>query len=235
MQLTKELYSAVVKNGGAVVAITGAGGKTTLLKKFSTYLKKQGLSVLITTTTKIQNPLFYDYEADYVFKDELGVLTHEVKKGEKVFYAESSKYDIKKAVSPRLELLSVLKDRYDVILYEADGSRGLPLKIHSERDPVIVEGTTAVIAIMGLGAIGNKAYSVVFGDDSEKSVDSRYLESYLKNPDGLLKGMSTGTENIIVVNQADSYEDKIEEVRKVKFPYPVFIASEERDEIYLSI
>ena len=169
------------------------------------------------------------------FKDELGVLTHEVKKGEKVFYAESSKYDIKKAVSPRLELLSVLKDRYDVILYEADGSRGLPLKIHSERDPVIVEGTTAVIAIMGLGAIGNKAYSVVFGDDSEKSVDSRYLESYLKNPDGLLKGMSTGTENIIVVNQADSYEDKIEEVRKVKFPYPVFIASEERDEIYLSI
>ena len=92
-----------------------------------------------------------------------------------------------------------------------------------------------MIAIMGLGAIWNKAYSVVFGDDSEKSVDSRYLESYLKNPDGLLKGMSAGTENVIVVNQADGYEDKIEEVRKVKFPYPVFIASEERDEIYLSI
>ena len=41
MQLTKELYSAVVKNGSAVVAITGAGGKTTLLKKFSTYLPQK--------------------------------------------------------------------------------------------------------------------------------------------------------------------------------------------------
>ena len=235
MQLTKELYSLLVKNDKAVIAITGGGGKTTLLRKFSTCLKNLDLSVLITTTTKIQNPLFYDYEADYIFKDELGVLTHEVKKGEKVFYAESSKYDIKKTVSPRQEVLSLLKDRYDVILYEADGSRGLPIKIHTERDPVIIEGTTAVIAVMGLSAIGEKAYSVVFGDDSEKTVDSKYLQSYLKDPEGLLKGMSSDTDNVIVVNQADGYENNIEEVEKVRFPYEAFIASEERDEVYLSI
>ena len=235
MQLTKELYSALVKNGKAVIAITGGGGKTTLLRKLSTYLKKQSLSVLITTTTKIQNPLFYDYEADFIFKDELGILTHEVEKGEKVFYAESSKYDIKKTVSPRLELLSVLKDRYDVLLYEADGSRGLPLKIHSERDPVIIDGTTTVIAVMGLSAIGEKAYSVVFGDDSDKIVDSEYITSYLRDPDGLTKGMKAYTDNVIVVNQCDGHEDKMDEVMKVRFPYPVFIASEENDEVYLSV
>ena len=235
MHLTKELYSHLVKNGKAVIAITGGGGKTTLLKRLSTFLRDEGLSVLITTTTKIQNPLFYDYEADHIFKDELSVLTHDVKKGEKVFYAESSGYDIKKTVSPRLELLEVLKDRYDVLLYEADGSRGLPVKIHSERDPVIIDGTTAVIAVMGLSAVGEKAYSVVFGDDSESIVDSKYISSYLKDPDGLLKGMNDSTDNVIVINQADSNADKIDEVRKVKFPYRTYIASEERDEIYLSV
>ncbi len=235
MKLTETLFSSLIRKDRTQIAITGGGGKTTLLRLLSSFCRAEGLSVLITTTTKMQNPLFYDYEADYVYLDEKDVLLHEVRKGEKVFFANRADYDIKKVLSPRLEVLSLLKERYDVLIYEADGSRGLPLKIHSERDPVIIDGTDSVIAVMGLSAIGEKAYSVVFGDDSDRDVDASYIRDYLVSPEGLLKGMSGHTENVIIINQADGYEDRIDEVRKVVFPCRTYVASEVRNEVYVSL
>ncbi len=234
MKLYSKISQSIMDTPHSLVALTGGGGKTTLLKKLSTYLKGEGLSVLITTSTKVQNPLFYDYEADYVFRCEKDVLLHDVRKGEKVFYAETG-MDVKKVISPRLEVISLLQERYDAIIYEADGSRGLPIKIHSERDPVICAGTTHVFAVMGLDGVGERAYSMVFGDDRDIIVDSRYLSSYVSDPDGLLKGMDGSMENAILLNKADGNMEKIDEVRKVIFPYPCHICSEEKDEIYMSL
>ena len=232
MKLYETLFEALKNKDRHIIAITGGGGKTTLLKKFSTFLKEKGYSVLITTSVKVQNPLFYDYEADFVFKNEIDVLSHEVKKAEKVFYAEEA-IDLKKFKNPRYEVLSVLFNRYDYVLYEADGSRGLPLKYHSARDPVIYDETTSVIAIMGSDGIGEMAYSVVFGDDREKVVDSSYLNAYIRDPEGLFKGMRDDTENIILINKADEFGlDKLKEIESVNFSYPCFVCSEEEDAIY---
>ncbi len=233
MRLTDELID-LLPPPPASVAITGAGGKTTMLKKLSSAIRDKGFSVLITTTTKIQAPLFYDYDAEHVFTSESAVLSHNVRKGEKVFYAEAF-YDIKKTVSPALDVLSVLRKRYDYLLYEADGSRGLPVKIHTERDPVMLDDTNMVIAIMGLSAVGEKAYSAVFGSDSDETVDKAFIESYIASGEGLLKGMNSDMKNVIIINQADDNLDKIEELRDIHFPCRTIFASEEKDEVYLSL
>ena len=47
-----------------------------------------------------------------------------------------------------------LLDEYDVVIVEADGSRGLPLKCPGDQEPVIPDGTDLVIGVAGATAIG---------------------------------------------------------------------------------
>ena len=65
MKLTDELYELThCDEGRDVIAVTGGGGKTTLLSLYGRYLAERGLSVMITTTTKVQSPTFHDYGQD---------------------------------------------------------------------------------------------------------------------------------------------------------------------------
>lgn len=231
MRLYEELFSRIVEDGRSnVVSITGGGGKTSLLVGFSSFLSSRGLSVLVTTTTKIQNPTYYRYGVDHVFSSEIEALRHNPIKGESVFYAERS-FDTKKYVSPRLEVLELLSRRYDVTLVEADGSRGLPLKYHTSRDPVILPSSTAFIAVMGLDGVGRKAYEVVFGSDSEDIVDERYIEEYFNSEEGLLKGSGNIEKRLVLFNKADAYPF---DSRLAGFPHDVdiLVCSEEKDELF---
>ena len=202
MSLFAELEKKIIKKpAGNVVSITGGGGKTSFMTEFGSYLRASGYSVLLTTTTKIAGPKNHDYKTDDIFDSE-SILGYESRKGRSALYAERS-FDVKKWCSPRLEILSILVPRFDVILIEADGSRGLPIKYHTERDPVIISETDAVIGIVGLWAIGNKAYEVAFGDGRDITVDKSYIESYLDDSEGIAKGMSPSSYNAVLFNGAD--------------------------------
>ena len=231
-----ELYSEIakkIKDNKALIAITGGGGKTTLMENLALYLKSKGLSVLITTTTKVESPIYHDYKVDYVYSDE-SVLSHDVKKQESVFYANKS-YDTKKWISPRLEVIIALSKLYDVVLYEADGSRSLPLKIHTERDPVVLNSSDIVIGVMGVWALGHKAYEMCFGDGSGRIIDKSYLDEYLCSEEGLSKSMEKAKEKIFVFNGGEnaSEHDKYT-LASCKKPSNIisYLASARRDEIY---
>lgn len=174
------------------VSITGGGGKTTLMIESARYFKEKGLSVLVTTTTKVISPYLLDYGQDKVFNDE-GVLSHDPKEGEIVFYAHVSE-DGNKWCSPGFENLSQLYGRYDVVLCEADGSKRLPVKVHTARDPQIHPLTNMSIGVFGMWALGGKVKDVVFGPCPEKFadgvVDIAFLDWYFSNPEGVLKGLA---------------------------------------------
>ena len=61
--LYANILSCLSSSEKGVVALTGGGGKTTFMISFSSFLKKQGKSVLMTTTTKIESPRYRDYGA----------------------------------------------------------------------------------------------------------------------------------------------------------------------------
>lgn len=234
--LYKTLEEMFIKDGRCnFISITGAGGKTTLLSSFGQYLKDTGRSVLLTTTTKVQAPLYHDYMADHVFQSEPSILSYEVERGKMVFYAEKNSLDVKKAFAPRQEILDVLAGRFDCILCEADGSRGLPMKIHSSRDPVIHPKTTSVIAVMGAGALFGKICFSVFGDEGEALVDEKYLKGYFNDPEAVLKGMD-GHEGAVLVNAAENMDEKGYALfSSISIPYPIIFCSEKKDEIYARI
>lgn len=232
MELISYLATYLSPSYPAFISITGGGGKTTSLALLGQYFRHQGLSVLMTTTTKIQSPKGFKYDADVVFTSEEEVLAHTPVKGELVFYAERSLMDPKKVSAPRINVLEILSRRYDVVVSEADGARCLPLKIHTDRDPVVPSFTTATLAIMGASAFGEKADNVCFGYEGEERVDEDFFQKLIDMEEGTLKRSAGNT--LILINQCDAIKKEyLEKLRSLEACCPILLGSLVRDERYV--
>lgn len=233
------------------IAITGGGGKTTLMIKFAHYLRSIGHRILITTTTKIASPNLIDYGADHIFSDD-HILAHRPAAATTTLYAIQDTLTTKWH-SPPLTTLQAILPNYDIIIAESDGSRHLPIKIHTERDPVIPSFCTYTISILGLWAIGQKPTDVVFGPADTDCppttiIDKDYLQWYIDSPEGLLKGSIPSSRAIILNGAENLYQEssplsesqikkQISLLKKLKYPKDAFVctASEQLGELYETI
>ncbi len=232
MDLYKEL-SALTGTDKAFISLIGGGGKTTLMVNYADYLRSIGKRVLVTTTTKIMSPHLHDYKADLIYSGD-EVLAFYPKAPCVVLYALVNP-DTRKWSSPSFERLEVLMDRYDVVINEADGSKNLPIKVHTPRDPQVPFFTTYTISIMGLWAFGRMTSEVAFGETRDIKVDENYLNQHIRDPEGLLKGSLEGRRTI-VFNGADRVGD-LSFLRGLDFPSDVHVlaASEMEGRLYEKI
>ncbi|MCH3907455.1 MAG: putative selenium-dependent hydroxylase accessory protein YqeC [Sphaerochaeta sp.] len=219
---------------GKVIAITGAGGKTSLLALLGRYYRGLGKRVLLTTTTKMQTPEGFGFSADRYFFGDSEVSSYFPHPGETVWFADPHP-SLPKAIAPSLESIHNLSFRYDITLIEADGARRLPLKLHTERDPVIPSFTDTVIAVLGLSAIGQPRKEVCFGETGEKTVDFPYLQHLIDTPQGVRKGFSAQRSCLILCNQYDAIEEtEREKSLSLHAPYPILWGSVQENRCYQS-
>ncbi len=132
-----------------VIAVIGAGGKTTALPLLAEQSGKR--SILITTTTHI-----YPMEGSLIdpSKEEL----KEALSG--TVCAGSRAREGKLGILPPDVLEMGLKTG-ELVIYEGDGSRHHPLKLHRENEPVILPQTTHCLIMAGLSALGLRAEDAV--------------------------------------------------------------------------
>ena len=232
MDLYKTLSDRAAQDK-AFISLIGGGGKTTLMVNLASYLRSVGKRVLITTTTRLMSPRFHNYMTDRFFCDD-SVLSFFPEDPCTVLYALEAE-DKNKVSCPPIENLSLLRDRFDVIINEADGSKRLPMKVHTQRDPVIPLFTTYTISVMGLWAIGKRTTDVAFGESRDLLVDENYLQWYLDDDQCLLKGSLMG-KRAIVFNGAEDLEDT-SILKNLKYPDDVFVctASEQKGVLYEKI
>lgn len=228
------LYASIeqdlIGNGKAFISITGGGGKTTTMIGLAKYLKEHGKKVLITTTTKVASPYKLDYGQDVIFKDE-EILTHIPSPSEVVFFAYQSEDD-KKWYSPDFATLTQLSPLYDIIISESDGSRNLPIKIHTQRDPQIHPLTTATISLIGIWAIGKSTTEVTFGPSLEKIIDKNYLDWYIANEEGLLKGSKIGNRAILFNGCDQGYDSHFLRILEIPEDVKCYAASSNKGALY---
>ena len=134
-----------------IIAVVGSGGKTTLIKKLAARYRRDGKTVLVTTTTHmfIEEDTLLTDDADAI----IGVLRE---RG----YAMAGVPDGEKIKGLSQETFEAVCARADVVLVEADGSKRLPLKYPNASEPVIPEHTDEILVVCGLNAIGQKAKDV---------------------------------------------------------------------------
>ena len=138
-----------------IIAAVGSGGKTTLIKMLADKYHSEGKSVLITTTTHmfIEEETLLDASAEEII--------------ERLHTDGIVMAGTRAAEDPLRKMAALPPDVYeaacrhaDVILVEADGSRGLPLKYPAPSEPVSPKNADEIIVVCGLSALGHPAQDV---------------------------------------------------------------------------
>jgi probable selenium-dependent hydroxylase accessory protein YqeC len=136
-----------------VVALAGAGGKTTLLGRLRDEAQAAGLRVLITTTTHMgfrsgQGPVFLEAEGDPRAALERALR----EQGRATLFGRRVRDDKMEGVAP--ERVDALAPLADLVLVEADGARGRGLKAPADHEPVVPASTTLLLVLASLDLLG---------------------------------------------------------------------------------
>ena len=132
-----------------LIAAIGAGGKTTTMRTLARYFRDR--SVLFTTTTHIFR-LNQD-ECRLFLPDPQPEQLLEALASPGIICTGTMVKPGKLASLPEA-LLARAIDRAQVTLYEADGAKCLPLKLHRKGEPVVLPQTDRCVVVAGLSALG---------------------------------------------------------------------------------
>ena len=195
-----------------VTAIIGGGGKSSLMAALGEEYRLRRQTAVMTTTTHIRPPKENGYMGDNaaVLSDLL--VTH------RLMTVGTMSEERKFGPSPLLEQLPRLADH---VIIEADGTKGLPLKVPNEREPVIPAFADSVVAVAGLSALGRPLGKVChrpelallrFGFPPERIVTPELMAELLTSPMAQRKDVGQ-RRYLVLLNQMDAApEDKIAEL-----------------------
>jgi probable selenium-dependent hydroxylase accessory protein YqeC len=188
----------------SVVAVVGCGGKTSLIELMADRLRDK--KVLISTTTKIFPPKMKDIVLCETLRQ---CEEHEPRTGVQCM-------GILNRASGKLEalpdsFLAKIKSRYDVVLLEADGSRGLPCKGWLADEPVVPHYCTHTVGLVTMGALGKPAgentvhrlpeFLALTGIGEGETITAAALETMVCDPKGMFK--NSAGQRYVIVNQVE--------------------------------
>lgn len=198
------------RNQWDVVSFVGGGGKTTSIYYLAQELARDTTEgdcpkVLVTTTTKMHLP-------------ERGCLLFSptVAQAERVFscypWITAGTFCGSKLGSLTESELNALIETAQITLVEADGSKGLPCKAPAPHEPVLIDRTTKVVAMAGLGCLGRPIDEVchrpelaaeLLGVSAQEVMTPEYLARLLCDEQGQKKAVTSNQEFYVLLNQAD--------------------------------
>lgn len=196
-----------------MVSLIGAGGKTSLMFRLAQEGRAQGFRVLVTTSTRILIPQPELYDAidlsGRLFSDQS--IT-----GPGIYVGGTTESVSGKVTGVREDLLAWQRKQFDMVLIEADGAAGKPLKGWKRTEPVIPENTTMTVGIIDIQTIGKaiddslvhrlEIFSELTGARTGEPVSIGHLLRIIFHDNGLFS-QSIGTERLYL-NKVESELDR---------------------------
>jgi len=200
-----------------VVALVGAGGKTTAMYRLGRELADQSWRVITTTTTMIRPPsagqsghVIVESDRDRALQLVREALTHSipVTLASQYLSAENKL----KGVDPGW--ITLLAEMADAIIIEADGARGLSLKAPAAYEPVVPLATTLLVPMVGIDVIGRRLVEGVVHRPSlvaaltglapGDTVNVAAIASLLVHRQGALKNVPDSARVVVLINKAEN-------------------------------
>lgn len=199
---------------GTLAAFVGGGGKTSLMVRLVEECTAAGLRVICTTTTRIfppSLPTFSVGDSGDVPPEAVSLLG----RGQGVCLHRGVD-DAGKLTGVDPRVVGRWRDVADVVLVEADGSRGLPLKAPKEGEPVVPPDADVFIPVAGMTAIGRplaegavhrpERVAALLGVPMGTPVTPAMVARLLIHPQGGLKGKPPKARVVPVLGQGDAVE-----------------------------
>jgi len=200
---------------GDVIAVAGAGGKTTLCFRLAEEARAAGWSVLVTTTTHmgtlpgaVTGPLFVEAEGDA--REGLRAALREC--GRATLLGRRMRDDKLEGVPPeRVDQLAALAD---LVVVEADGARQRSLKTPAPHEPVIPGSASLLVVLAALDMLGQPlAHERVHRLERVLAATSRVegdlagepeVVATLLDPSGYPSRLRAGLRSAVFLNKTES-------------------------------
>jgi probable selenium-dependent hydroxylase accessory protein YqeC len=209
------LADALDARSERVIALVGGGGKTTIMVRLAMGLAELGRRVIVTTTTRIFAPSPGQVEQTVVCGDPERLVA-QVREGlaDCRLVAAGSRIDEdgKLRAIPE-ELVAELAKVADVVIVEADGAAGKPLKAPAPYEPVIPRSTTLVLAVVGIDAIGlvldtvhvhrPERVAAVCGLAMGGRITPEVVAGVIRHPEGITRGAPADARIVPVLNKVE--------------------------------
>lgn len=139
---------------GDMIALIGAGGKTSLMVGIGYELAELGWRVLATSTTPISAEQIRLMPAALSINSDSDAISAALNESRFVFLYGEPHGD--KALGVKPGLVTLIPDLVDsdVLLIEADSANNLPLKAPRTGEPIIPQGVSLVIPVASFAAVG---------------------------------------------------------------------------------
>jgi probable selenium-dependent hydroxylase accessory protein YqeC len=204
------LIEALGLERARLVALCGAGGKTTLMLALAREMAARGERVLVTTTTKLAAEEGEGPWPPGVFISHGGRSAD----GRKLMGHPPAAIDELKAAR-----------QFDRLLVEADGARHRPLKAPAAHEPVIPSTTDAVVVVAGMSGLGLPLseetvfrpgiWAALSGTAPGAPVDAGSFARVALHPAGLARGCPGPSRTTLFLNQVDTRETTARIVRLI--------------------
>jgi len=212
---------------GEMVALIGAGGKTTTLFQLAKELRDRGLKVLVTTSTKIFKPTKPHVDRLFLVADVDAFLAESVKIKAPIVIGAGYAVDADgKLVGLSATWLDTLhrSGQFDAILVEADGAASRLFKVPSDFEPVIPARCSLTVWIMAIKVLGKpldttwvhrpERATALLGSMAGNTITHESVLQLARHPEGCLKGIPLASRKVALINQADS-PDEIDSARRL--------------------
>jgi molybdenum cofactor cytidylyltransferase len=216
-----ELFRALRVQRGEVIALVGGGGKTSAMLRLGDELAGQGWRVVSTTST-------------HLGAEQVALVPHAIVQGANLRPLTRPHTLLVGPINPQTNKASgldpALIDRLpgllgaDVLINEADGARALPFKAPAEHEPVITPGTTLVVPVVGVDAIGRalderhvhrpERVMALTGAERGQPVTPAMMAAVLTHPQGGLKGAPPQARVVVLVNKVHT-DQELEAARRL--------------------
>jgi probable selenium-dependent hydroxylase accessory protein YqeC len=197
---------------GDVVALVGAGGKTTLAYRLADEALARGLRVLVTTTTHmgarseaLVGPVLFEADGEERLRHALAT------SGRATLLGRRLREDKMEGVSP--ERVDELAAVADLVVVEADGARGRSLKVPAAHEPVVPSATTLLVALAALDVLGQplderrvhrlERVLEATGRAAGEVADEAALAAALAHPSGYPSRVPPGRRAGVFLNKAE--------------------------------
>ncbi len=198
-----------------LISLVGGGGKSTLLFALGDELAAAGKRVLLTTTTKMGRN---QTDGGPTLCRSLDCVTAALDENSPVMLVTGG--DEHKVTGPPPEALDELFASADIdyIIVEADGSRGRPLKAPASYEPVVPAGSTTVVILMGIDAVGRPlaeaAHRVTQAQrftalEADHVMTAEDCVDVLLHPEGALRECPTQARVVVAVTKVRTRKDRV--------------------------
>jgi len=199
-------------NRASLIALVGAGGKTTTMLHLANYFKQLDMRVLVTTTTRIFVPEKDQYD-QFVLHENPSFNKEDIESGT-IVLAGKGMDEKNKIIGLDSKTINeiYLNAIFDLILVEADGSKRKPIKAPENHEPVIPQNATHVIGVIGLDSLGGKvntetvhrleAFKNVTGAKEDDIIDETMVVALINHTEGLFKNAPKRAKKMVLLNKA---------------------------------